>query len=703
MIRKLFKKNLSEIRIIALLLLVGIFVYKVWLSFYIFAYGDGVFFFKEGLRDFVIPSVWGWQGGALLWHYPFSLVYGIIGLLGYGTNVAEKFIIFWPIVLLAPIAGYLLVRKITNSNIAGVIGSLVFSYNTYFLSIDTQSHLLLTLAFTLSVFTFLSFIYFIENKRRILAPITSLLLFVVGFVDLRSLYVTVGVVVLYFIYNQIIIENNWKNSLKLNLENFISVFVILFLLNLYWVIPAFLTNSLTSNEFLSRTIFGSQYYNVQSSLAFFYPYWTGKEPTWLYTQKIPIYFWLYPALAFAGFIISKKNKKILFFGLLALVGIFLSKQEAAPLGNLYTFFFAHIPGFSAFREASKFDFIIVVSYAILIGCFADFTWRYFKNKKLKYVFVFLIALLSLWNTKPLITGEIKTMFVPISMPSDFVKLKNYILPDPSYSRFMGLSLNGKYVFSTYAHPEYDFPYSIAHFWGTDVVSYNIEDKSIPEGEKLMKYLSTDEARRLLSASSVGYVPVFIEDKPSYQSIRRDLGKDGSYFEDQMDRIPYLKKINLGMKNIVLYKALDYKSHLYLTKEKENLKKDIQYEKVDFRMISPSEYRFSINNLSKPTYLNFTELFDPNWKIHIGQFTWWEVLYRKDYFISDQIHSQNALRFNQFYLDPKEICSATPCSFEATLYAKPQSYLYVGLIVSSAALIGVFVVTIYLFKKENERN
>jgi hypothetical protein len=277
---------------------------------------------------------------------------------------------------------------------------------------------------------------------------------------------------------------------------------------------------------------------------------------------------------------------------------------------------------------------------------------------------------------------------------------------------MGISQNKKYAFSTYLHPQQDFRYSIEHFWGTELVFYDIDDKSKEESEKLMKYLASDEARRLLSASSVSYFPIFIEDEASYQSIRRDLGKDRPYFEKQIDNISYLRKIDLGMKKIILYKTTGYKPHIYLTNEEETLRKDVQYKKLNFQMISPSEYHILFQNISKPVYLNFTELNDLSWKIHIGNFNWWEVLYKKDYFLSDSIHSQNAIRFNQFYLDPKEIClhreaSAKRCkvesdgsySFEATLYAKPQSYFYLGLILSGASLIIVFCSLPILLRKE----
>lgn len=697
----LSKSKINPILLILGLLAIGVISYKAWLSFNIFVYGDWWFAFKEKFLSDGIPSVIGPWGGPWLWRYPFLFIEFIFGLLGLGSSVSDKFLVFWPIVFLAPLVGFLLVRKITNSNLSGFVGSLIFSYNTYFLSIDTQGHELLPLAFIWGTFGFISFIYLLENKKKIFISLTTLLLFIAGFVDPRSLYIVSSLIFLYFFYNQFFLGKSWKINFKQNGIAFTSIFFILFLLNLYWLIPSIATSSLTNNEFLARTLFGSQFYNLQSSLAFFYPYWTGKEPTWLYVQKIPMYFWLYPILALSGLIVSRKNRKILFFGVLAILGIFLTKQEGAPFGFIYDFLFSHIPGFSAFREASKFDYITLLSFAVLIGAFADFAFAYFKNKKLKYLFIFLIALLPLWNTKPLITGEIKTMFVPITVNQDFYKLKDFVLKDPNYSRVVGVSLNGKYSFSTYVHPEQDLLSSMAHFWGPDVVAYNFDDKTKSEGEKLMDYLATDQARRLLSTSSVGYMPVFIQDDPSFQSIRRDTGKDGSYITGRMDKIPYLVKANIGTKNIALYVMSDYKPHLYLTMEPETLKKDVPYSTIDFRMINPSEYSLNIKNLSKPVHLNFTELYDPNWKIHVGKFNWWEVLLSKNYFLPDPIHSQNAVRFNQFYLDPKKICSNTPCNFEATLYAKPQSYLYLGLILSGGVLALTIGSVFYLWKR-NEK-
>jgi hypothetical protein len=58
---------------------------------------------------------------------------------------------------------------------------------------------------------------------------------------------------------------------------------------------------------------------------------------------------------------------VLFFALLFVLGIFVSKHVSEPFGNLYYFLYDRLPGFNAFREASKFYILVVLGYAVGIG------------------------------------------------------------------------------------------------------------------------------------------------------------------------------------------------------------------------------------------------------------------------------------------------------------------------------------------------
>jgi|GEM_PF-7061107 len=61
---------------------------------------------------------------------------------------------------------------------------------------------------------------------------------------------------------------------------------------------------------------------------------------------------------------NRRRRYILFFAVLSVIGILLSKQVSDPFGNLYYWLYDNFPGFNAFREASKFYILIALGYAV---------------------------------------------------------------------------------------------------------------------------------------------------------------------------------------------------------------------------------------------------------------------------------------------------------------------------------------------------
>jgi hypothetical protein len=687
---------------LCLFVFLPIFSYWRWVSFASFVNGDWRFFFKESLISNFYPSIWTTGFGDInitLWRYPLDFISGIFGYLGSNSNVSEKFLYFWPIIFVAPIASFLLIKKITKSNLGGFIGSLIFSYNTYFLSIDTQGHELLTVAFSWAVFAILSFIYLLETKRKIFIPLTALLLFIVGSYDLRSLYVTAGALVLYAFYHQLIIEKKWLGSIIANVRNSFLTFFILALLNLYWILPFIAAKTLTSNAVLSREILAGSFYNLQNATALFYPFWTGAEPTWFFAQHIPFAFWLYPLLAIIGLIVGKKNKQVGFWGLLAIIGIFLTKQDAPPFAFVYTFLYSHLPGFDAFREASKFYFLIIISYAVLIGTFVAFSQKHFENKKYaNYLMIFLIALLLLWNTVPLVSGWIGTMFIPTVVPNDSRNLNSYLDKQNSYSNMYLINGGYYWLLDTNKHAVIDGNVGALKNWA-DQASINLNyldsgsDQQL-ESQKMLRFINSDIGRRMLSLGSFGYIAVS-EEGNILTGSNADIWRN---FGNSLKKVNYLKQVNIGTQDTLLFENKIQKPHIYLTLEKESVEKDVAYKAVDFKESSQSEYEVNIKNIDKPFYLNFSDNYNSNWNLYVGKFNWFNVLLNKQKVVSNKNHFQNVVGFNSFYVNPQKDCDKNlNCSF--TLLFKPQTYLYLGLIISVLTLIGAVISGIFLYKKK----
>src|SRR3990167_742899 len=84
-------------------------------------------------------------------------------------------------------------------------------------------------------------------------------------------------------------------------------------------------------------------------------------------QPLKFYFWIYPVLAFSALFFAKKDKKIIYFSLIAIFGIFMGKGANIPFGGIYAWLYYHLPFFNFFREPVQWWVIIGFSYAVLIA------------------------------------------------------------------------------------------------------------------------------------------------------------------------------------------------------------------------------------------------------------------------------------------------------------------------------------------------
>ena len=75
---------------------------------------------------------------------------------------------------------------------------------------------------------------------------------------------------------------------------------------------------------------------------------------------------------------NRRRRYILFFAGVAVVGILLSKQTSQPFDSLYYWLYDNMPGFNAFREASKFYVLIALGYAVGIASLVE--WLLPKKK-----------------------------------------------------------------------------------------------------------------------------------------------------------------------------------------------------------------------------------------------------------------------------------------------------------------------------------
>lgn len=722
------KDFFKKYKYLFLLILISLVINFRWLSFDIFAYSDYSFRFSDTLKEAFGFSMWNSYGigdtNLMAWRLlgPENIIYSVFSLWGFDSNIADKFLLFWPLVILSAVASYCLVRKITKSNVGGIIGSFVFCFNTYFLASDNAGHLLLPIAFTFAAFSLLCFIKLLDDKKSYLIVLTALSLFVTASFDLRSLYIILAVLFLYALYFLFFIDGhfNWEKISKNILS--ISLPVIIFLLlSVFWILATFKMGALIENSKLNRSLFGNSFFDITKSITLFHPFWFNGKIDWFVVQQIPFYFWFIPIIAFLGLILNRKNKNVLFFGLVSLLGIFLSKQIGEPLGFVYQWLFENFPGFNAFREATKFYFLIALGYSVLIGAFVAWLWENWNKQKwkiyAKYFLTFLIYFIFLWNTKPIITGEIGSMFVPRNLPQDYLILKDFILNQNYFFRTFWVPRDSRWGIYVNNNPKISNVGIIQDSW-SNFINLENKEKKLSRQEQILDIYSKNFSNNLFDATSVKYVIVTTQDISNDGDLfiyygGKENPKIREWYISKLDKIDWLKKIDIGTKDLVVYENENYRPHIYVTKEKETIYWEVPYEKVEFEQKNPTQYKISLKNLSLPVYLNFSESFHPDWKLRAGDFNWLRAIMEKNYFLPDDFHAKNNANLNSFKIDPEFIKQNYPGSYtenpdgsinlDLTLYFKPQSYFYLGLIISSATLVGCLGYLAYDFSRRKRKN
>lgn len=686
-----------------LVLFLAAFVHFRWLSFDAFQYGDWRFHFAEVSKRFSELSPWDTfytlgQPSIFLWKLPFNYLYGLFGAFGVDSNISEKLLVLWPTVFLPPLASFLLVRQICKSNLAAFAGSLVYSFNTYFFSINSAGHIFLTISAAFGIFALMFFIRAIQQQSISLYISAVLMGCLSVSYDIRMALIAATIALLYGLFF-ILVNSNKLYATKNLAKNLAFLGIVFVLLNCYWLLPIFFSSSLMTNPIMQRQVFGDQFLNILNAITLFHPFWTGGKPEWFVVQPIPLYLFVIPLLAFSGFLLRSRNSDVLFFGFIALIGILLGKQSGEPFNQLYHFLFASIPGFGAFREATKFDFMIALSYAVLVG---SLVVKLNKMNTTKYArllsYVACLAVLSVcvWNSKPIASGDIGTMFVERHVPDEYLRLKNYVLGDDEYSRVLWVPTDSPWEVNNDTHPTLSLASVVTDDWGS--LFFNSPDSSkYGVMDRINVSLTQPNFQRMLSNSSIRYIVVPLRDIANDGDFYQYYGDSRGAFINKLNSLGVLHLLNSDATGTTVFENSKFRPHVYTTSEPETITREIAFHPIKLDVVNRSEYRIHLKNISLPIYLNFTDNHNFGWQIHLGSVSWWQTIIGKVSVLPDGVHTKSNAGLNSFYIDPDYIKKNYPGAFkvnvdgsldiEMTLYYRSQAYLILGLIISLITLGG----------------
>ena len=466
-----------------------------------------------------------------LWSWPVDFMYGFLGHLGISSDIIQIIVI-----IISLIVGSYGINKILvsfNFSVKARITSILFYLlNSYYLLLIDGGQLGIAVAYS---FLPLSYFYFLESTKGNFRSklMSALIISLSGFFDVRFLYILFLALGLRFLFTL-----EYSKKYFFSWISSVSVFLIIFLLlNFYWIYPSVIYGLEIPKNVLSQdNIKFLSFAKFKHALLLLQPHWYKNSFGVIsYTRKE---FLLIPLFAFGSVLFNRKNKETYFWIIISLLGIILVKGNNPPFENLYAFLFSNLPGFSLFRDPTKFYLLICFGYSILIG----FT----INKLVKVtpaVFgLFLIYLIILVN--PIYLSKMTGLFSKPNNLESFKKVEEIIKADTDFGRVLWVPNRQPLAYVSLNHPV--------------VEASRIQDLRIFANGNFGTYETQNFLRespiiaQLLELSNIKYVVYSSPDKTK-KELSDDEKNYYKNFSEQLSRKDYLDTVYKD-ENVTLYRV-----------------------------------------------------------------------------------------------------------------------------------------------------
>ncbi|HSX16131.1 MAG TPA: hypothetical protein VLF40_05040 [Candidatus Saccharimonadales bacterium] len=597
-------------------------VCNAWfLSFGVRTAGDWGYFVKaasDTLRRHYF-AVWlsDTQFGRVLIDAGQAPTYAAYGWLSYylhtGYALNERIVHLWPAAIVAVVGSYMLVRYIFKDRLAAALGALIYAGNTYYLALLTGG-LTLAVAYALAPLAVLFYMKAINRRSGVDVLVCALLLAVCGAYEPRIAYIVsvalgiLAAVHFFFVWQPTHRLFSWATARVLLVYG--GPFMLFGLLNAYWILGLMHAGG-ASNAAISSSLFGNEFFTLSEALTLFHPYWTGGQIQPFFIHPVPLYFWLVPLAAVAGLAVSKRTPVVLFFAFIGVLGVLLTKQSDEPFAGLYHWLFAHVPGFNAFREASKFYLLTALAYAVLLPALYWFVKTRYRKPWLSWLCLAGLSLLFLPNVIPVATNKIGGTFRPRSMPAQYVQL-NKFLDSPGYGRVLWVPQKSRWSYFSANHPAVSAAELVRTSWKGLAESYTAANNATPTDE-ITALLQTSYMPAMLSSAGIKYVVVPMRDVGNDDNFYRNYNDDPAMFADTLASVSYLKESSTHIDGFKIYETKQAPRPYFSSTDKlYGVANDAQlpaaYDFWNHSVATDSGFNFALGSTGRDYTTGITDLF-----------------------------------------------------------------------------------------------
>lgn len=529
---KFIKENFFKIAVILLL----IFIYRPWFDINKnLSSGDWPYLYKENIVEFkTIPAP------PFFWLEPYYQSTAKIGVqvLNLSWENTEKIFWFYTFLLVGIFSSFKFVHLLLK--IVGVqkslnfftsLGVLIIMANTYILMLVGGGQMGISMAYAISPLALYFVAKILQEREKSLFKTSLFGCFVFAVLlmfDPRVYLLFFALSLLYSIYLLLTKTAKIRNVFYLG-----TTFLISIILNAFWIIPnlTFYEGVYTRIEKEPLAGFLS-FATLPNSMSFLHPNWPENlfgKVTFMRPEFIIIAVFAYISIFFVKSKEKVSKNNILFFIFIGFLGAFFAKGVNEPFGFVYDIF-SKLPLSSAYRDPTKFYLWTALSYSVLIPFSVSKVFEFLNKKintKLSYIFLIFVSFYLLFLIKPVFSGELNGTFVPISVPSDYIKLKNFIKEQNGVFNTLWVPTTERYGISLMekpAIPALDFLYP-TNF------------------ETVASKLASNNAKKLIKEGDIKFVIVPLDTRGEiFLNDRKYDEKEYKKIVESLRKIPYLEEV-----------------------------------------------------------------------------------------------------------------------------------------------------------------
>lgn len=385
-----------------------------------------------GLGEYAMTTLWSW---------PLDFLYGIGANLGLNFAFLERILGVYLIFILGIYSCDTFLRNLSISRYGRFVAIAFYLLSSYLVLLIDGGQFAIGLAYAWFPISFTAIEIAINQKTVKSRMLAGLTISVLGFMDIRFVYVLLILIFLRFVYGLLFLSpNKYLDRLFDWIKLGIVSGLVFVGLNFFWLLPSIMAKAPTipGPTGNGQDIFLS-FAKIGHSFLLLAPHWYLNK----FGKVTPLLFGfiVIPALAFTAIYLKVKNKHVGFWFIVSLSAIFLIKGTNPPFGYIYSYLYTHFPGFSIFRDPTKFFFLLAFSYMSLIAITIDELTKRFSRKltlgKIKQTFLpplltiyFLLLIAPVWLGR--MTGTLSLSY----QTANYADVSNVLKSDRGFARVL---------------------------------------------------------------------------------------------------------------------------------------------------------------------------------------------------------------------------------------------------------------------------